>query len=506
MKLVAPITITPAMLTNSSVTEDDYDEWSATDTVFVEYNQTTLDWTGIAVDSLTGDVYGCSATEILWSAIAVDENTKTVYSCANGGDIYFRAQGDAYFSALSQTSRAWSGIAIDYVSGDVYACTTGGDIYKRTAGVGDFTALSQTSRAWSSITIDSVTHDVYACTTGGDIYKQTAAAGNFIAMSQTSRAWSGITVDPSTADAYACVTDGDVYKRTAGAGNFIALGQTTRAWTGVSVNSDTGDVFGSVSRIGIFVYGPAVYFEEDRVISLTDHNIYESLTDSNLRKDPVTDSLLDTPAWIKVSATNRWKMFDTKTASKTENASSIVVVLTPGVALTSVSLLEVEATQVVVSATLPTYSKTVNITDDITDLVFSDLAATSSSVITITITKSTTAVCGMVIIGTPIDLGITRWGVDAGINNYSRHETDTFGTVTTVIRDYAKRASFDVLVGNDSINSTQRTLAQYKDTPVLWIGNESLATTILFGIYHSFTLLLAQKNETICSLDIDGSI
>lgn len=504
MDIIVPLTITEAMLTSSNVAEDDYAEWSGTGTAMHLFSNATLDWTGISVDSATADVYACSATEIKWSGITVDESTKTVYSCVKGEDIYFRALGDSYFTALGQTDRDWKDIAVNSSSGDLYACVYGGYIYKR-VGTGDFIAVESTNRNWTGVAIDKVTNDVYACVYGGFIYKQTAGSGAFVAITSTAFNYTGITIDPITKHTYACVTGGDIYKRTAGAGAFVAMAQTSRAWTGVSVNSGTGDVYACVARVGLYIYGTTVYSIGDRAIVSSDHSVYESLVDSNIRKNPTTDSVSATPSWVRVGMTNKWKMFDFKTSSQTIVASNILKVITPGIKITAIGLIEVEATRVIVSTTSPTTSSTVDITDEITDLVFKNESWLSSTVFTIFIINTASPVkCGELIMGTPQDLGFTQYGVDLGILDYSTKETDSFGTPQLIVREFAKRGSFDVLVDQSNLNSVYRTLAKYRATNVLWIGDDDIAPTIIFGWCRKFNVVLPSYEVNICSLEIEG--
>ena len=77
-----------------------------------------------------------------------------------------------------------------------------------------------------------------------------------------------------------------------------------------------------------------------RVIVVSTHKVYESLQNSNLNKDPTLAS--NATWWIEVSPTNRWKMFDISNTTQTTNADSIVVTITPGQVVNSVSLMNLE--------------------------------------------------------------------------------------------------------------------------------------------------------------------
>jgi hypothetical protein len=106
--------------------------------------------------------------------------------------------------------------------------------------------------------------------------------------------------------------------------------------------------------------------------------------------------------------------------------------------------------------------------------------------------------------GVPQDLGFTQYGVDLGILDYSVKETDSFGTPKLIVREFAKKGNFDVLVDQVNLNSVYRKLAKYRATNVLWIGDDNIAPTIIFGWCRKFNIVLPQLNVNICSLEIEG--
>ena len=59
--------------------------------------------------------------------------------------------------------------------------------------------------------------------------------------------------------------------------------------------------------------------------TISSHNIYESLTAGNVGNTPHKSPTY----WLDLGSTNRWKMFDGSVTSRTTNADSIAVTLTP---------------------------------------------------------------------------------------------------------------------------------------------------------------------------------
>ena len=267
------------------------------------------------------------------------------------------------------------------------------------------------------------------------------------------------------------------------------------------------------------------YAVGDRVIVTTGyHKIYESLVASNLNNNPTTDSLIS-PKWVEVSATNRWKMFDTSMSSKTTNTDSIDVSIAVAGRANSIAILGVSAASITITMTDSVegvvYSRTVNMTSDSgivdwyayyfediirrTDVVFTDLPPYANSVINVVITGTgSTVECGALIIGQQKILGTALLGTSAGITDYSRKERNDYGDYVIVQRAFNKRASFSFIAPNTTIGSVQATLAEYRAIPIVYIGDEQYESTIVFGFYKDFDINIAYPTISECTLEIEG--
>lgn len=263
------------------------------------------------------------------------------------------------------------------------------------------------------------------------------------------------------------------------------------------------------------------YAEGDRVIVVADHTIYESVQSGNTGHTPTTD---DGTWWFAVSATNAWQMFDGHGGTFTQNDDSIEITLTPG-RVNSIALIGLDANSVTVEmfdGVESVYSVTSNLTiENVGDwyeyfyepiikndtLVLTDLPVYSSATIDITIDfDGDTAKCGLCVPGNFRTLGEALWGASTGIIDYSKKETDVFGTVTLLKRAFSKRANFDLVVDNVLISEVSRILAEYRATPVVWVGSEEFDNTVIYGFYRSFDAVISSPAYSECSLEIEGII
>jgi len=262
-----------------------------------------------------------------------------------------------------------------------------------------------------------------------------------------------------------------------------------------------------------------------RVILTSTHKIYESLQNSNLNHNPSTDTS-SPPYWIEVSPTNRWKMFDTSNSTQTTNTNSIVVVITPGKVINSVSLLNIEGTSVRIKMTDPTEGVVYDVTTSLnnngninnwynyffnpiqrkTSHVATDLPAYGTAAIEITITNTgLTAKCGVCIIGSVQYIGEgINLGASVGITDYSRKEKDSFGNYVLIQRSYSKRAKFSMAVLNEQIDALQDLLVSLRTTPCVWIGDDNYTCTYIYGYYKDFDIVIAYHLVSDCNIEIEG--
>lgn len=264
------------------------------------------------------------------------------------------------------------------------------------------------------------------------------------------------------------------------------------------------------------------YILGDRVIRTTGvHKIFERIIAGTTATPPENDPT----NWLDIGATNRWKMFDAVVGSQTTKSDSIVVTITPWMVVNAVALLNVVAQTVRVKMTDTidgvVYDSTVEMLDNslVTDwwhyffepivrrqdVVFLDLPSYGTASIEITITNTgDTAACGVAVLGVAQTIGDTMMGASVGIRDYSRKEQDAFGNFIIVPRTFSKRANFQLKVQRNKTDGLQKLLAELRTTPVVYIGSDSFESTIVYGYYRDFDIVISSIPLSDCNIEIEG--
>lgn len=251
------------------------------------------------------------------------------------------------------------------------------------------------------------------------------------------------------------------------------------------------------------------------------HRVYKSIQASNLNHDPANSPTW----WIDTGPTNRWAMFDDVVGSSTSATASMTIVLSPGM-VDSLALLEVGAETVSVTMTVgpdTVYSKTVQLSDNSMVIdwysyfvepikeksycLFDGMPIYGSGTVSITFSRSSgTVSCGVLSIGSKAEIGTVLSNPGIGINDYSRKSTDDFGRTILVKRGYSKRISTRLLIDTNDVDRIARILADYRATPVVWVGSDQFDSMIVFGPYKDFSIDIAYPNVSYCSLQVEGMI
>ena len=237
-------------------------------------------------------------------------------------------------------------------------------------------------------------------------------------------------------------------------------------------------------------YNPATtYAVGDKVIVISTHSIYESQLAGNTGNDPTDIENRTGPTiwWLKVGATNAWKMFDEETSSQTVIASPLTVVIKPDVFFSALTLFGVRAdTVTVIEKDAPggniVFNKTYDMEnsrpgdwyeyffsafDPQTDLVVDDLIPRITGEITITFTSSGNVACGALNLGILNRLGSTAQTPVSIPKTFSHIEIDKWGNNKIVHRNSAKDiTNIRALVDLSDANEVVRLLTCVLDKPV----------------------------------------
>lgn len=291
------------------------------------------------------------------------------------------------------------------------------------------------------------------------------------------------------------------------------------------LNADVGAVTSSVAEPEAAWSSGATYANEAVVYVNVDsiHRRYTSVQGSNFNHPPETD---DGTWWLDGGATNRWAMFDGAVQTRTEDEDEIEVVLHPAGRVDTLALLNVDAAEVrvviedgleglIYDETLSLVSPS-GITDlwaylmepieRLTDIVLEDLPAWAYGP-TITVTTSAlgqTVGVGALVCGHARELGGTQYGVTLGFMDYSVKQADEFGNMLVVERAYSKTASFDVIVAAGVVDQVQGYLAQYRATPILYLGDSDYAATAIYGFFKDAQTVIAYPTHSILSINVES--
>jgi len=276
--------------------------------------------------------------------------------------------------------------------------------------------------------------------------------------------------------------------------------------------------------------------------------IYISVIDGNLNNNPATS-----PNWLFVSSSNDFALLDsennsTSTATNGDLGVFFSYVLNDpdeflfddffkSVALTGVSAKQIDLNMQIVTD-VGTFTKTVNLqntsaafVDDLYKEVYepSFVVAnnyyrdfyTTQIVVSfrihngfrpfdnIMLEPTSQVSVNELTIGDSQYLGKLEYGMQSSIIDYSRKETNEFGTTVFVKRGFSKRLSCDLYLDNTEYNTVAETLFSLRASPTVWVATEDenfTSTAIIFGSYKDFSLRIAYPENSLCSLEIEGLV
>lgn len=113
---------------------------------------------------------------------------------------------------------------------------------------------------------------------------------------------------------------------------------------------------------------------------------------------------------------------------------------------------------------------------------------------------------GGLVTGITKDIGGTQIGASVGITDYSVKSADEFGNSTITERAYSKRGTFTVKFYANETDSVQLYLAGIRATPSIFIGSDIYDSTIIYGFYKDFSVVIAEPNVSICNIEVEGLI
>lgn len=139
--------------------------------------------------------------------------------------------------------------------------------------------------------------------------------------------------------------------------------------------------------------------------------------------------------------------------------------------------------------------------------LLTDLVCPSGGVLEVSVTGPVAPGIGLIAWGTAEAMACTRYGVRAGIRDYSRKEPDDFGQVQFVRRAFSKTVSAQVEVEKADINRVSDRLYGLRATPLVWIFSDDpdlSSPLVVYGFYRDFYSSIDFPTLSIYSLEIEG--
>lgn len=271
----------------------------------------------------------------------------------------------------------------------------------------------------------------------------------------------------------------------------------------------------------------------ERVIVTTGaHKIYESAQGGNIGNDPTTD---DGTYWTEISATNRWKVFDSKLADQAEDSTGMSWRITPTTPVTAIAFFNLNADEVRVrvyddqSPSVKVYDKTITLVDtadiidwftyfttDLSDQIvdkalFSDLLAFAGYEILINVGDAGASAVGEIVVGNKRKIGETVEGSTLRLQSFSTKEQDAFGNWNIVSRAKSDPIEFLVSIGaGEQMRRARTRLTALRDTSAVYYADMTTDTDVIdygamtYGFVKDHEIALVKNGQSIMRVEIEA--
>jgi hypothetical protein len=255
---------------------------------------------------------------------------------------------------------------------------------------------------------------------------------------------------------------------------------------------------------------------------LPSYDLYEAA--ASTADDPVTGAAKDPATWTKVGKVNRFAAFDNILGNPATGTGMVISIAPDGSVTNGLALFGLSGASATVTVVDPTdgpvYSRVLALLDDSgvfdwgsyffspviaqPDHVLTDLPLYGTATVALTMTGA--GAVGEMVLGQVTDLGVTGFGTQVNILDFSRKDRDTFGNAILIRRAYADRVTYDGTVLTARAAYVRRMLAAVRAVPTVYIGSDGRLETVVFGFFRDFTITLSGPVVSDCSLEVEGLI
>lgn len=217
------------------------------------------------------------------------------------------------------------------------------------------------------------------------------------------------------------------------------------------------------------------------------------------------DPLITAGYWLDIGPTNRWAMFDQALGTVSSADGEIVVTLDPGTPIAALALLDVAGATVRVQGTYLDETRDIE-GGQLPTMAFFDLDQPADATIVVTIVGASPGAAvsvGTLLVGGLEALGVTEVSPSVGITDFSRKETDDFGNTSFVERAWTKRMTLRTLIATEAVDVQVRRIASLRATPALWIGEALFDSLMIYGFFRDFSVEIGET-VSLCSVTVEG--
>lgn len=270
------------------------------------------------------------------------------------------------------------------------------------------------------------------------------------------------------------------------------------------------------------------YALNDLAVRTTTHRIYRRLVPGTTATAPESD----TTNWIDNSSTSKYRPFD----GETDNDSALIGFYTLAFSLflagaDALSIIGMRGKTATVKVTdgaggAVIYSASKTFSDDrfsypawptagnrwqLVDWhLFALPSGYPNAVAHIVISAGPTlteyATVREIYFGAGFNIGGTKLGARVSITDYSRKETDAFGTVTLVRRNFSRRLSCEIEVPLADFQRVFSLLADLRATVCQWVpeASGSYQPMMMQGWYRDFSIAVSYPTYLLCTLEVES--
>lgn len=233
-------------------------------------------------------------------------------------------------------------------------------------------------------------------------------------------------------------------------------------------------------------------------------SVYEVVAEPNTSDQPDTGAAADPPTWVRLGYSNQWRMFTEGVDSLSTAEGDITVTMEWDSTITTLGALGLSGNKITLTVTDPSDGVVFDEERDLVDIgvsdwweffflpyenidsvIFSGIPPYPGAEFELSLegaTVSDDVSIGRVVAGVSRELGVTQFGTEIQLQDYSIKERDGFGNLTLIPRRTITMVNYDVHVPTPQVDFTIRNLKRLGGIPALYIGEEMYTSTISFGV------------------------